>query len=474
MIGIGSPFHIATMSSGFSPTQLGTVLSWMDGNSSSNTLDTGVIYDDLHDAGTLGGTWDAATNAQPVAVATSEANAPVFRGTRRCNSSLSASSWSFLHNGTDDATITCRFYLYEVTANARLMASENIGAANIGFIALINGSSIRCSFGNGSAQTFVDSAVTLTANTWHTLQVTKNGASVAVSVDGETLVTGTIPTPSASAPAFSMVLGNVTGTTPLNGLLAECIIHDTELDASGLSQMRSYMSSKWSATPDDSVHAYGDVCVYLNADTGITTETGVSAWRDLSGYNNDAVQASTSLQPTIATWRNSRQGVTCSSTQKIVCSSFNQGNIAQPGAVYQALAWTNSSSGKSLGNGGDGVNRWVTRETSGEVAIIVSANNTSGITAPTDGTDMIRRDYFNGASSEVKIEPDGGATETSSTWSSTPGSGAWGSYCVGNENNGSNPWGDAIGTVLAYSELPSDDGAVRTILKDYYDITPSS
>lgn len=412
------------MNNGFSPLQLGTVLSWIKGDDATMDGDS-VVYTSLTDSGTLGGTFNSATNAAPIAVSVGGRNAAAFRGTRRASSSVGLASFIFLHDSTGDATASFRFYLYDTGGDYRIYTTSAGGAAP-GVRIRISGSKAVAIWSNASADALTLTSVANVAVGWNTIQITKSNADCGLILNGETSVTGTIGTPSSANPSHAPYLGNTsTGTGAANGLIAEMVIHGTVLDATGLAQMRSYMSGRWSATPDYSpIQGSADLIQWLDASKGITIATGISAWADQSGYNNDVAQATAGDQPAFtASAINGLPGsIGDGASQYLRMAAFTNGAIAQPFTTYvvgKVNTWTASTFLLGAGDGGAGRGDWFIQDTGANVTGYSGALLTTNISGAANGAELedipfVTRMLFNGASSNVRAQFDG-YTESSAT-----------------------------------------------------------
>lgn len=405
----------------FSPTQLGTVLSWVKGDNATMDGDS-VVYTSLTDSGTLGGTFDSATNAAPIAVSVGGRNAAAFRGTRRASSSVGLASFIFLHDSTGDATITIRFYLYDTGGDYRVYTTSAGGAAP-GVRIRISGSKAVAIWSNASADALTLTSVADVAVGWNTIQITKSNADCGLILNGETSVTGTIGTPSSANPSHAPYLGNTsTGTGAANGLIAEMVIHGTVLDATGLAQMRSYMSSRWSATPDYSpIQGSADLIQWLDASKGITIATGISAWADQSGYNNDVVQATAGRQPAFtASAINGLPGSTGDGTDDYLnIAAFTNGTIAQPVTRYvsgKIDTWVSSAHVVSSGAGAARCDLNLAAAPTLRVDGYDGANFTQTISGTTgtdlDGVPFVWRAVYNNPTSRLRLLFDGHTEES--------------------------------------------------------------
>lgn len=458
----------------FSPASLGPIFSWVKGDNAS--LDEGVIYDSLTDSGSVGGSFVAATNAHPVAVEVGGKTAPVFQGRRRGQHNSAASNWSWLTDGTSAKTLTLRFYNYEspAPAQARIFNTGQLASTVVGFDAWISSDKVQVRWSNGSGtwSAILTSNVTL-AGGWHTLQVVKNGTSVSLSVDGETAVSGVIASPTMATPHHSPTVGNYSsGGGQLKGLIPELTIHSSALDAAGLAQMRAYMADRWSATPEYSHHQEGDVAIHLRSNVGVTIATGVSAWRDLSGYNNDVTQVTPSLQPSLtAAGLNGLPVVDGDGAELMDLATFTQGEIAQPNTTYVAGRWPSSGiyvmDGRALGK------RNALLEQGGNAAIFAGASLIIG-TAPTDDAPFISRAVYNGAASKGRIQ-ESGASEMSATGDA--GTEAMNGLTIFASRALSSLSDGSVGEIVIFDGVAGDDtaasDAVQGDLSARLDITPT-
>lgn len=474
-IHIGIPRRGSLNNAGFSPAQLGTIKSWSKGPDATFVEADSLVYSSLNDAGSLGGTFDKASNAHPVATTVAGNRVPIFKGTRRFSSSLAASNWAFLHNGTDDFTLTARVYLYDVTNVGRILSTSNLSASQIGVDLLVIGTVIQARFGNGLGvfAALLVSTVTLTDGNWFTIQLTKNGAAVALSVDGETLVTGTLTTPSAADPLTTANLGNPSmGNGPLDGTIAETVIHGVELDATGLALMRDYMSQKWSATPAPSFNAEADCWGLWDGDVGVTVSSGITAIADQCGYNSDLTEATNKPAQTVndPDFTNHDSIDFDGVNDLLRRATLTRGTLAQPFAFAVIGTWDfDSGTGPFImasASSASGVSHQ-----SGKPTISAGLNLNATGAAPSSGTVFLLYGEFNGASSEIIFEVDGVARDTTS---GDAGAGSIIGMVLGAHTAGSAFWAEKFALGAVYNGLPTTAGKERIIqlLRDRGDITP--
>jgi hypothetical protein len=452
--------------SGFDPASLGPIFSWVKGDDAS--LDEGVIYDSLTDMGSVGGSFVAATDAQPVAVEVGGKTAPVFRGKRRAVSSAANTAWQLLNDTTSSATLSFRFRAYGVGGTNKLFNTFTEAGNQIGFSLRLSGGRLRVVTGNGSATLAAPwSNVTIVADTWHTCQVTKSGSSYSISVDGETPVTATGNTVDAP-PQYAAILGNWSGgDVPLDGLIPEVVIHSTVLNSAELAQMRDYMASQWSATPAFSLHAFGDVALHVNADTGVTLGTGVSAVRDLSGYNNDLAQATPANQlALVSSWRNGRAAFQGGAGQWLQNNGFNQGPANQPNSIFAAIEHPGSGAATRL------FDAPVSRQIFQTATVLQQyAGAFSGtIAAPSAGSAGVMRLKFDDTASDQTHVINGASTVSETT---SPGvAGLNGLYLGGTA--GSSSFLGKFAEFIVFMDAPdaTGDAAILAHLQSTYDIAP--
>lgn len=468
-----SLFWLATSSSSnFAPGSLGTLNVWVRGDSSENTMGTTVIYDDLDDAGANGGTWDAATDAQPVAVSVDGKNAAVFRGTRRANASVAASSFTLLHDASSDATIAQAVYPYEVTEGAVLWTSKTSAAGSRGLMVYVASGSIRARWSDGTTNTDVGSTVSLSANTHYRVFAGKSGTSVWISVNGETRVTGTITGSSSDAASTGYLGNNAAGTAPLNGLICESLVYADELTSGQQSELNSYLSGRWSATPSYSVHqASADVMVHMKATLGVTlgSSPDVTSWRDVSGYNNDLT--ATGAPEYTASWINGHPGIKATASgDYLQAGSFTGGAIAQP--------FTTLTAQEALGGGGTvwGEKNFTTSAQFDYTGAFdtprLSAGSTFNGTAQTTvGGTAVSLVTVNNASSEIRTTEDGQSVKVTS---GTAGTNQLDSLrLLETANAGGNPWTDFLGEFVLWGDTLSagEKTAAESYMASEFDIT---
>lgn len=479
MIGIG--IRIPQMGKApFSPASLGTVLSWVKGDDAtwdgSAELGAGV-YATLIDQGTLGGSFAATANAAPIAVAVGARNVPAFRGTRRASTSVGVASWAFLHNATGNATLTARFYLYDTGGSYRIFGTSAGGAAP-GMRIRVTGSKAVAVWSNASADSLTLTSVANVAVGWNTVQITKTAAACGLILNGETAVTGNIGTPSSANPSHVPVLGNTsTGTEAANGLISECVIHNTALTADGLSLMRSYMSGQWSATPSFSLlslttNLLGD----WNMSKGVTLNgSNVSAVADQGGLNSDMVQGTAANQPLfVSSWRNSKGAIIGNDLTDLLTATLTSGAITQPCTVYLAGQWpavgttasymTHSNAfeiiAREISSGGS----FKPEGYSGLSAVAPNANTRS--------SPFIGRWRFNSASSEIRVEEPGVAVNSATGLNFGANNGTSSFSIGGKSGSATNGFLGHISRVIVYTGTPTgaQEDALMAYLRSEYNV----
>ena len=454
-------------------TDLGTVKSWVKGDVGTYTGD---VATDLTDAGTLGGTFDAATNAHPVATLVGGRKAPIFRGTRRAQSSVAASNWAFLHDSGSDATVTIRAHQYEQSASFKyLFNTYGAGAPTVGISVYIPSThKVAVAFGNGASNLVIASTVTISAGDTFTVVVRKAGAGVSLSVNGETPVTGTITSPSASAPDYAPVIGNSpSGASRFEGLIEEIVVHDSDIGTAGAAQMRTYMADQWSATPDFSFLAANgvDVVCHYSAALGVTLNgSDVSALADQSGYNNHITQATPANQPAyLATGGpNSQPALQGAATKYLSVNTFNQGATGVDTTFYSVVGYSGGSGDERLFDGGSG--RQIFQA---NTVVEIWAGSFAGTVSKPSGYG-IHTAVFDNTASEQYLRKDGTST-TSETGLSTGTNTLNGFTLLG--TNVTKNWLGTVSEIVGYSgTVPSDDSAANAAnhaqLEAQYDITP--
>lgn len=475
MIGIGIRIP-QTGKAPFSPASLGTPLAWLKGDDAtwdgSAELGAGV-YSALTNQGSLGGTFASASNAAPIAVAVGTRNVPAFRGTRRAASSVSVASWPFLHNATGTATLTVRFYLYDTGGSYRVFATSAGGAAP-GVRLLVTGSKAVAIWSNASADSLTLTSTANVAAGWNTVTVTKNAADCAMSLNGETALTGSIGTPSASNPSHVPCLGNVTAgasASALNGIIAELVIHGTVLDSSGLSLMRSYMSGQWSATPTFSpislpTNLIGD----WNLSKGVTLNgSNISALADQGGLNNDMVQATSGNQPLLVTdWRNGHEAHLPNDRGDFIQSSLTSGALGTNWTVYCIGEWAPTTTTDWIVNAAAAT--LVIRETGTRASLFAGTDATFGTATPTTSTPYIFRARFAGAgASEGRLEQHGVTTQSGTGLS--PGANSAGAFFGLGSNSGASAF-HKIARAIVYDGTPTgaQEEALMAYLRSTYNV----
>jgi len=239
----------------------GSPAVYLDGDdtdgSANSTRTNGVAFNDWLNKGSLGGTFSNATAGQRPLFATGLLNGhagATFDATDdNLASSLAASSFTFMHDGTGS---TIYSVVRTATSGVRTIASTSTGSAasrgvghriNTGFAAsffMSDGTALRIAV-NGAASSvstnlFDIMSSTLDSATTPDLDVEVNGASVA---------TANAAAFSGLAPSATLVVGATPAAAfPLAGSLVCLLVYDVAHDAAQRAEVEAFLASKYGVT----------------------------------------------------------------------------------------------------------------------------------------------------------------------------------------------------------------------------------
>ena len=230
----------------FSPASLGEVKVWVRADDATIS---GGLYTQMNEAGTNGGTWGPPVSAEPNELTLGSLSVPEFTSPNRVLASVAPSAYRFLHDGTGTATLSARFRLNAATGTQLLFGTGNLSTAN-GFSVYAVSGVPRVRVGNGTAAKDIVWSGSLSAATWHDLQVTVDGSDYGISIDAGTPVTGSVTSPALTDPAFTGYIGSYpsTGTLDLDGVVGELLVHGVVLDSTQRGLVRDYLA-RWSGVP---------------------------------------------------------------------------------------------------------------------------------------------------------------------------------------------------------------------------------
>lgn len=187
--------------------------------------------------GSAGGTMTQGTASnRPFAVDFMAGRVMYFPGGgERLASSLAASAWTWLHNGTGKGKIGFAFRLESFTGTFnRICGTRDTTAANIGFAAMVrNDGRIRVDITNGSDVSTIQSTTGLVeVGETYRVAIEIDEDDVTISLNGTQVATGTITSPSSSNPQSTLTLGSrPDGAEPFHGFLSELYV--SQDDGSG-------------------------------------------------------------------------------------------------------------------------------------------------------------------------------------------------------------------------------------------------
>src|SRR5690606_18128227 len=169
-----------------------------------NTTPTPHQYAAIPDRGSLGGSFVQATSANQPQVSTvwTPGPAPLFSGGRRFVHSSPAAGWDVMHIGSSDYVLGMVFRCVGALSFRQLVSTYNGSASNSGmrWTVYANGR-IEAQYGNGSANSSIASTAGAVAqDTTYVTTIVKTGDGVSLRLAGSQVASGTIASPSSSAP----------------------------------------------------------------------------------------------------------------------------------------------------------------------------------------------------------------------------------------------------------------------------------
>lgn len=418
-IGIGIPGVAPKVP--FSPGSLGAITSHFIGDSAAFARTGSVVYSSVTDQGSIANAWNPATNLHPIATVVGTREAPTFNAGRRFLNAGTAASWAYLNASATVRTLGFRFFAHTVANNGRVLSTVDAATGIGAMFYLDSGGKFRAIISDGVGSTSMVSTTNVALG-WNTAFFVKDGTSLTLVLNGDTPVTATLTTPSASNPPRAAIVGATsTGTSPLHGIVAEIVIHETALNSAQRSLMSSYLADQWSGTP-----AYcplkeaADLACWYRGDQ-VALDTGIDEMFDESGHNNHLVQATAVNQPALtASAVNGLPGSTGDGSADFLrVASFTQGDIAQPSTHYTVLKVNNWVASRHLASTGtDATTRQDLFTASSGAAVSVFAGTILTATIPgattmtLTGVAGVTRAVFNGASSSLRAQFDGFAETT--------------------------------------------------------------
>jgi len=341
----------------FSPTDIPNCVLWFDGSDLSTMFQDTAGTTPISATGQSVKLWkdkagfgiSASNNTSPPTVTFSaQNNRSVVSFASASSQSLTLSSTSSLPTGA--ITIT----LFIVSLDASSTGSGGVFQYGSTSANYTPGTGLQVLYNNAPTLIFIDqyggNGVIPSAGTVNTYVISTliigTGASNAVGWRNSTLysdqnnVTWTMNIPSGYG-GYIGTYQDYTTFRPLNGNIAEIIFYNTNFTTSQRQQVEGYLAWKWglltsigsthpfykvptnATTPFNPLYLSGLVLWLDAADSSTITQSGgsVSQWNDKSGNSDNAVQASSSIQPTYAnsavTFNGSSQYMTLSSASTL-------------------------------------------------------------------------------------------------------------------------------------------------------------
>lgn len=223
-----------------------------DPGASINTTPDPDQYASIPDYGGVGRTLSQATSGNQPQVSTlwAPGSAPLFSGGRRFVHSSSAAGWGTLHIGSSNYVLGMVFHCVGALTFRQIFSTYNGGASNSGmrWTVYTNGS-IEAQYGNGSANSSITStAGAVVQDTTYVTTIVKTGAGVSLRLAGSQVASGTIASPSSSAPQNTLIVGaDSNGNSPHIGAIPEIVMFSGS-NLPAVETIESYLS-RWKYVP---------------------------------------------------------------------------------------------------------------------------------------------------------------------------------------------------------------------------------
>jgi hypothetical protein len=258
----------------------------------------------LPNPGSLGGTMTQGTAGnRPFAVQFAEGRALYFPGGgERIESSLSASAFIPIHDGTSDVIIGQTIHVDEdALPDFTQLWGTRGGGVNIGVeVSVLDTGAVDVLFGGDSGnEGFASSSGVISARTRHRVIYRKIGTSITLHVDGTQVASQTIADPSTSNPQHTLLVGaRSAGGRPFKGWMGDVVMF-TGANIPTVETLDAELEARHSleATAAELVTLYaGDGLVHAFTPAGILT--GPVRWDDSVG---DGLLEVTGGMPTTTT-----------------------------------------------------------------------------------------------------------------------------------------------------------------------------
>lgn len=253
--------RVSAQGGAFIPSQLSGLQLWVRSDAESDvSYETGTSpdirrVDSITNRGALGGTLAQGTSAnKPVNASFPEGRAAFFDGSNdRLVSSLAATNFKFLHDGTG-ATVFTVYRTPDISSAAQaLVATETVLASDIGVVLRTRtDGGMRLSISDGtSLDNFNTAAGVAQSNATHVTCLRHSATEtdvIDIRLDGTQVANATsypTITPSSADPSNTLVVGSRSDNgDPFSGYLPEVIIYDRYLTDAECAQVEAYLA-RW-------------------------------------------------------------------------------------------------------------------------------------------------------------------------------------------------------------------------------------
>lgn len=363
------PRDLAAFRSGFSPLSIADCQLWYTPTFKPEeglvTSGSPEVIDSVPNRGLLGGTLASAGAARPLLAHLESGGVAnrcgLFDGAADYHvSSLAASAWKFLHDGTgcslfvlvrDLNTAVANYFATSafLIAQVGLVVQYESVNANIG-VAVLNGGAAASTY----RQTPINSVVAGGVYLVELHHGTASATQVELWLNGTSVSSGPYANPTSAAnPTATAAIGVRADTLAAqfhNGNICEVLAYSRNLTLAERTLVRAYLSAKWqnNAQPilkGASFWFRGDLGTVVD-EANLAAGQQVEVWRDVSGNAHDAVQATDADQPTLElTDINTKPGLEYDGASDV--SNLNIG-VSWPAGTSQFLgiAYTAVSPGR--------------------------------------------------------------------------------------------------------------------------------
>lgn len=404
-------------------------------------------------------------------------------GTQAGVSILPASSYNFLHNGSDCAVITVIKGAPNPAAVQRIVTTTNASTQGVQ-ISRFNTDILFWRVADGTTAYGSNFPVDSGVDTQLITTITGGTDTLCRRFfDSAELLTDEITTTTADATYTLSLFGTNVYSQTYTGDWSELVILKKPDDMSSadfnesIARIEYLLAVKYGLrdvlpAPLSSNFPFAKLGAMYVADYGISTETGVSEWKDKSLWANHVSQATTTAQPALTTLDNGAVALQGASGDYLDLSAYNQGATTQPGEMLASGEWNTDATTQRLYDG-VAAGRWLLEKGTTNIVRAYAGTFSSDITnAIVDESPFVIRTLYDGADSTASVKESG--AENIDGDIGDVGSNTMAGITIMSAVSGANPFlGKISGCVFANDELTQTEAdAVMDVLGAYTGVEP--